>query len=258
VYTFFDKTPEQIAVDAKAIKQRLDARKDLNFKMRCINGEAVRVELAGKSSDEILAMNKRMNADAARRNEAEQKFSDNPIISSLDTVASVATPAVKTLEKTAKTATEFVKENPGTSIAGLLGGGALLKMISNGQLSGLELKDLIVIGALFLVGTTWMHSVYPEKFNELASQFGVDKFFNPAPSSPMFKFMEPKKSLVNDEIPSPNDKNTDKFGVSAEIAGGKTTSDTQHRKEMHESMRQLVESPSSTSVSTKPQTRSLG
>ena len=258
VYTLFDKTPEQIAVDAKAIRDRLDFRKELQFKMKCVNGEAVKIDLSGKTADEITLLNRKMNAEAAKRAEREANFSDNPIIGGLDYVSAVVTPVFETIGKTAKATTNFVKDNPGMSIAGALGGGAVVKMLMNGGLGNIDFGDLLLVGSILLVGSTWMHSNKPEMFNNFAAQFGIDGFFNKAPQEPMFKFMETKERTREvSERHDTDNKASDKFRVSAEVAGGTTTMDALHSADMQESVRQLKETPVSNVAGSKSQARHL-
>lgn len=253
VYTLYDKSPEQIAFDAKALKERMQVRDDLAFKMKCLNGEAQVIDLKGKSLEEIEVMSKEMGLAAFRRREKEESFSDNPFIGSLDAIAEVVTPAVDIFTSTAEKATNFVKENPGLSIAGGLGTAGLMKMLMNGGFNNLDLGDLLLVGSLLLVGGSWLHSTKPDKFNELAGQFGIDGFFNEAPKKPMLTCFGDSKSevTVTHLDPSP-----DKFGVSAESAGAVTTNDGKHRKEMIESMQQLTASRIP-SVEKRLQSRSL-
>lgn len=215
VYSLHDKTPEQMAVDLKAIRDRIAQKQEVAFQEKIADGEAVRIDLRGKTLEEVDFMNKQMNTEAAKRREKEQEFSDNPFVSALDSISEAAVVPVSYGKKALK----LVKDNPIKSLAGAGGALALWKMFDNDG-EGVDLRKMLLIGLALVIGSAWMYGQKPKVFNDLANAFGLDSFFNQAPSKPMMK------SGLGDTIGNFFGMDSEKFGdASAESAGSATTDD---------------------------------
>lgn len=217
VYSIHDKSPEQLAVDLQVIKDRIAENQEKAFQKKVAKGEAIRIDLKGKSLEEIDTMFKQQNTEAARRRERERRFSDNPIIATADSVAEFASTPIEYGKK----AWNVVKENPGKAIAGAGAAYALCKLVQGEDGEGIDFTNLLLIGLTVVVGGAWMYNGQPELFNKFAGSFGLDKFFNQAPSDPMLKpgLGETVRNFFGIES---------KFGdVSAESAGSVTTNDAQ-------------------------------
>lgn len=215
VYSLHDKTPEQLAVDLKAIRDRIAQQHEAAFQEKVESGEALRIDLRGKTLEEVDLMNKQLSTEAAKRHKREQEFSDNPIISVLDSVSEAAGVSVSYGKK----AMSLIKENPGKSIAGASAAFALWKMFDNDG-EGIDIGKLLLIGLALVIGSAWMYDQQPKTFNNLANAFGLDSFFNQAPTKPMLK------PGLGDTIGSFFGMDSEKFGdASAESAGSATTDD---------------------------------
>jgi hypothetical protein len=248
VYTFHDKSPAQIAFDTRALLQSQKLKKEINSLQKQAAGESVHINIAGKTASEITKMNLDMNAKSARRNEEEREFSSNPVIASLDTVASAVTTTTGFVEKGASSVLGFAKENPMMSIAGVLGGGAVLNMFSD----GVDFSDLLLIGAVLFIGSTWLYSSHPDKFNEIAGQFGIDKFFGKAPATPMWTGTVGQAPTAHSADVAIHEKTVNKYGnVSAEAAGGSTTTDSMQLQRIGESINALAQGGSVTEIQTQ-------
>jgi len=161
-YSLYDKTPEQIAVDAQAIKNRVQERAEKTFQKKLKNGTAITIDLHDKTPEEIDLMRKQMDFAAAKRVE---KMRNSKILGTADSIAEVAS-----LPGTyGKKAFNFVKQNPVKCIAGATGVFMLGKMLfgddEKGGSSLFNFRNLMLTGLAVVVGGAYLFHSKPEAYN---------------------------------------------------------------------------------------------